>query len=135
MKIEYERMTLTLLSQMEELLTTLHNEPVRLAMVFSKQKITADLIKSMVCVAFELQWDKVIQNTRHTSIIFARMSFCYLCVEFTDLKPNKIAAHIKKHRSTVWTNHLSISKLFEVKDAYVYPLLKTIINQLNLIKK
>lgn len=134
MKIEHERMTLTIVKQMEALLSTLHNEPVRIAIIFSSKEINLDMIKNLICVGFGLEWKTITQANKKQDIIYARMSFCYLSKNFTSLSNHEIGKFISKDRTTVIANHRVIGNLFDIKYESIYPILKTIINQLNHLK-
>lgn len=125
-----ERISYTLIKQMEALLTTLHNEPLSLHLVFESKKCTLVLIKQLVCDAWDLRWAEVLQNTRKESIVFARMSVSYLAKEFTNHTDEEIADFINKTRTTVIANHKQIESLFFVKSKYVFPFLNPIVTLL-----
>ena len=131
MKSENEKMTLSLLKEMEVLLSTMHDEPIRLAMIFTAKIITVELIKSLISVGFGLEWKVIMQHNKREKIIFARMSFCYLCNIYTLVSDGEIGIEIKKDRTTVIANRQKIDSLFHTQDPRVYPFLKPIIHHLN----
>ena len=134
MKAENEEMTLRLLKEMEALLSTLHDEPIRLALITTAQTITTELIKTLISVGFGLEWKVIIQGNKRTKIIFARMSFCYLCKNYTLESDGEIGRIIKRDRTTVLANRQTIGNLFLTQDPCVYPFLNPIINHLNSIE-
>lgn len=131
MKAENEKITLTLLNQMEALLSTMHEEPIRLAMIFTAKIITVELLKSLITIGFGLEWNVILQDNKKEKIIYARMSFCYLCKNYTLASDGEIGCIIKRDRTTVLANRQTIKNLFQAQDIRVYPFLKPIIHHLN----
>ena len=131
---EAQKVGQTLIEQMEVFLSSVYNEPVRLRMILEAKFISVEFIKEMVCTGFCLTWDEITAPSRKYDIIYARMSFCYLCRRYTTATDNHIADQIKKDRTSVIANSQTIDSLLFTKDEMVYPVLKPIIDQLNRLK-
>lgn len=131
---ERKKLSNTLIMQMEQLLTSLHGEPVILKIVYPQQRVSTNRIKTLVCEGFDVDWKDILEGGRKESVVYARMSFYYLAIEFTTQNPAEIACHVNRERTTVIAGHASISDLIWTKDEKVYPFIKPIIDQLNALK-
>jgi len=134
MMTEPEKMTGTLVRQMEQLLSTINDKPVVLKIVYPNSLISIEFIKTLICNGFELEWREIIKHTKRNRIVFARMSFSYLAKVFTVESDEQIAQHIKRHRTAVIANSKTIINMMWAQDDNVYPILHPIIEQLKQIK-